>query len=138
MNFKRQLREPLAINLTPLIDVVFLLLIFFMVSTSFTELTELVVNLPEAAGTPPGREQSLELVISANSDMYLNGIPVLPEAKSLEALIIEKVGSRRNIPFSIVADTDTRHGMVVMSMDTVSQLGFERLSISARAPSGGG
>ena len=138
MKFKRQLREPLAINLTPLIDVVFLLLIFFMVSTSFTELTELVVNLPEAEGTQPGQEQSLELVISANSDMYLNGIPVLPEAESLEALIIEKVGSRRNIPFSIIADTDTRHGMVVMSMDTVSQLGFERLSISARAPAGGG
>ena len=138
MKFKRQLREPLAINLTSLIDVVFLLLILFMVSTSFTELTELVVNLPEAEGTQPGQEQSLELVILANSDMYLNGIPMLPEAKSLEALIIEKVGSRRNIPFSIIADTDTRHEMVVMSMDTVSKLGFERLSISARAPSGGG
>ena len=50
MNF-RQLRRPeVSINLTPLIDVVFLLLIFFMVSTSFSELTQLVVDLPEAEG----------------------------------------------------------------------------------------
>ncbi len=48
MKFKRQRRDTLAVNLTPLIDVVFLLLIFFMVSTSFTDLSELVVNLPEA------------------------------------------------------------------------------------------
>ena len=52
MNF-RQLRRPeVSINLTPLIDVVFLLLIFFMVSTSFSELTQLVVDLPEAEGAP--------------------------------------------------------------------------------------
>ena len=63
--------------------------------------------------------------------MYLNGIPQYCPKQEPGALIIEKVGSRRNIPFSIIADTDTRHGMVVMSMDTVSQLGFERLSISA-------
>ena len=50
MKFKRQRRDTLAVNLTPLIDVVFLLLIFFMVSTSFTDLSELVVNLPEAEG----------------------------------------------------------------------------------------
>ena len=50
MKFKRQRKEALAVNLTPLIDVVFLLLIFFMVSTSFTDLSELVVNLPEADG----------------------------------------------------------------------------------------
>ena len=50
MKFKRQRKESLAVNLTPLIDVVFLLLIFFMVSTSFTDLSELVVNLPEAEG----------------------------------------------------------------------------------------
>ena len=50
MKFKRQRKEALAVNLTPLIDVVFLLLIFFMVLTSFTDLSELVVNLPEADG----------------------------------------------------------------------------------------
>ena len=59
MNF-RQLRRPeVSINLTPLIDVVFLLLIFFMVSTSFSELTQLVVDLPEAEGMPATAEAAV-------------------------------------------------------------------------------
>jgi len=58
-------------------------------------------------------------------------------AENLRAFIIEKAGSRRDIPVSIVADGDTRHAMVVMSMDTVSQLGFKRLSISTQRPVAG-
>ena len=61
----------------------------------------------------------------------------LQEAENLRAIIIEKTGSRRDIPVSIVADGDTRHAMVVMSMDTVSQLGFKRLSISTQRPAAG-
>ena len=114
VKFKRQRRDTLAVNLTPLIDVVLLLLIFFMVSTSFTDLSELVVNLKG-----------------------LNGTPFPADAENLRAIIIEKTGSRRDIPVSIVADGDTRHAMVVMSMDTVSQLGFKRLSISTQRPAAG-
>ena len=67
MKFRRQRRDELSINLTPLIDVVFLLLIFFMVSTSFTRATQLAVNLPEAEGQPaPERTAKLELVIAAD------------------------------------------------------------------------
>ena len=58
-------------------------------------------------------------------------------AENLRAFIIEKAGSRRDIPVPIVADGDTRHAMVVMSMDTVSQLGFKRLSISTQRPVAG-
>ena len=53
MNFRRQKIEEVSVNLTPLIDVVFLLLIFFMVSTTFTRETQLALTLPEAQGTPP-------------------------------------------------------------------------------------
>jgi hypothetical protein len=58
-------------------------------------------------------------------------------AENLRAFIIEKAGSRRDIPVSIVADGDTRHAMVVMSMDTVSQLGCKRLSMSTQRPVAG-
>ena len=73
--------DELSINLTPLIDVVFLLLIFFMVSTSFTRATQLAVNLPEAEGQPaPERTAKLELVIAADGVFTLNGwkYPVNP------------------------------------------------------------
>ena len=61
MNFRRLRRPEVSINLTPLIDVVFLLLIFFMVSTSFSELTQLVVELPEAEGMPATAETAVVL-----------------------------------------------------------------------------
>lgn len=135
MNFKRQRKESLAVNLTPLIDVVFLLLIFFMVSTSFTDLSELVVNLPEAEGEQRQAEsKGLEIVITANEEMFLNGTPFPADDKNLRLILVEKAGSRRDIPISIIADADTRHAMVVMSMDTVSQLGFKQLSISTQKP----
>jgi len=135
MKFKRQRKESLAVNLTPLIDVVFLLLIFFMVSTSFTDLSELVVNLPEAEGEQRQAEsKGLEIVITANEEMFLNGTPFPADDKNLRLILVEKAGSRRDIPISIVADADTRHAMVVMSMDTVSQLGFKQLSISTQKP----
>ncbi len=66
-----------------------------------------------------------------------NATPLPAETENLRAIIIEKTGSRRDIPVSIVADSDTRHAMVVMSMDTVSQLGFKRLSISTQRPAAG-
>jgi len=135
MKFKRQRKESLAVNLTPLIDVVFLLLIFFMVSTSFTDLSELVVNLPEAEGEQRQAEsKGLEIVITANEEMFLNGTPFPADDKNLRLILVEKAGSRRDIPISIIADADTRHAMVVMSMDTVSQLGFKQLSISTQKP----
>ena len=138
MKFRRQRRDSLAVNVTPLIDVVFLLLIFFMVSTSFTDLSELVVNLPEAEGESAQDEtKGLEVIITAGGAMFLNGTPFPADAENLRAIIIEKSGSRRDIPVSIVADGETRHAMVVMSMDTVSQLGFKRLSISTQKPLSG-
>ena len=138
MKFKRQRKDPLAVNLTPLIDVVFLLLIFFMVSTSFTDLSELVVNLPEAEGEQRQTEsKGLELVITASEEMFLNGTPFPADGKNLRLILVEKVGSRRDIPISIIADADTRHAMVVMSMDTLSQLGFKQLSISTQKPLSG-
>ena len=138
MKFRRQRRDSLAVNVTPLIDVVFLLLIFFMVSTSFTDLSELVVNLPEAEGeSVQDKTKGLEVIITAGGAMFLNGTPFPADTENLRAIIIEKSGSRRDIPVSIVADGETRHAMVVMSMDTVSQLGFKRLSISTQKPLSG-
>ena len=80
---------------------------------------------------------SIERYIALDRSMFLNGTPFPADAENLRAIIIEKTGSRRDIPVSIVADGDTRHAMVVMSMDTVSQLGFKRLSISTQRPAAG-
>ena len=72
MNFRRKNREELDLNLTPLIDVVFLLLIFFMVTTTFDRETQLNIELPQAAGEQKKAEQVLEISIDSSNRFYIN------------------------------------------------------------------
>lgn len=136
MKFRRQRRDELAINLTPLIDVVFLLLIFFMVSTSFTSETQLAVNLPEADGAPASDSSNrLELMIAADGAFRLNGNPVPAQASALRTALRDATGMRRDTPLTIAADGDAPHRYVVMALDVANGLGLKRLSIAAQTPS---
>ena len=130
MNF-RQLRRPeVSINLTPLIDVVFLLLIFFMVSTSFSELTQLVVDLPEAEGTPATNDSTLLLVVDAAGNMMLNGEFVPNDARGLSAALRKQLSGNTDIPVTLSADAMTPHQYVVTAMDVAAQLNITRLTIA--------
>ena len=74
MKFRRKAKFDNGINLTPLIDVVFLLLIFFMVTTTFTKETRLLISLPEANGVPAEDAlQSVELLVNAEGNYAVNG-----------------------------------------------------------------
>ena len=130
MNF-RQLRRPeVSINLTPLIDVVFLLLIFFMVSTSFSELTQLVVDLPEAEGTPASANTSVLLVVDVAGNMTLDGEPVPNNVRGLSAAMGERLSGNTDIPVILSADAMTPHQYVVTAMDVAAQLNITRLTIA--------
>ena len=130
MNF-RQLRRPeVSINLTPLIDVVFLLLIFFMVSTSFSQLTQLVVDLPEAEGTPASADTSVLLVVDVAGNMTLDGEPVPNNVHGLSAAMGERLSGNTDIPVILSADAMTPHQYVVTAMDVAAQLNITRLTIA--------
>ena len=130
MNF-RQLRRPeVSINLTPLIDVVFLLLIFFMVSTSFSELTQLVVDLPEAEGSPASADDALLLAVDAVGNMTLNGESVPNDARGLSAALRQQLSGNTDIPVTLSADAMTPHQYVVTAMDVAAQLNITRLTIA--------
>ena len=74
MKFRRQRRDEVGVNLTPLIDVVFLLLIFFMVSTTFTRETQLSIDLPEASGQPQETtDERIEILIDESGSYRVNG-----------------------------------------------------------------
>ncbi len=121
------------ISLTSLIDVVFLLLIFFMVSTTFEHQAVLKVDLPEAknVSAPEDQPNSFELVIDAKGQFYLNDRQLLDGKRStLEAAFIEAAGDDRSIPVILRADAETPHHFVVTAMDVTAQLGFKRLSIA--------
>lgn len=136
MKFNRQSRTEVDVNLTPLIDVVFLLLIFFMVSTTFTDKTELAIDLPEAKGQLQMESQGeIEVVVSQGGDYSINGKKLLNAQFATLKSAIEKIseGDYKK-PFIITADAQSPHQAVVMVMDAAGQLGFTNLSITSIQP----
>ena len=136
MKFRRQAREEQAINLTPLIDVVFLLLIFFMVSTTFTKETHLAVDLPEASAEAATIvKQSIDIVVRQNGDYAINGKNVINQQVDALYRALEKVANGDNTqPLVITADAKAPHQAVVRAMDVAGRLGFEQLRITTQEP----
>jgi len=134
VNFKRQNKEELSLNLTPLIDIVFLLLIFFMVSTTFTKESHLSINLPEADGeTADAPKKMVEVIIDKNGQYSINGQNLITTKLITLKQAIEKISQGdRSLPFIITADAATPHESVVRAMDAAGQLGFSRLSITSK------
>lgn len=136
MNFRRKNRERLEITLTPMIDVVFLLLIFFMVTTSFKRATELRINLPEASARPQTEvTEMLTLTIDAEGVYYVNNHQVVNKKLStLRKALIDTAGNTRNIPFIIHADAKTPHQSVISALDVASKAGFTQITFATVAP----
>ncbi|WP_019621705.1 ExbD/TolR family protein [Amphritea japonica] len=134
MKFRRKQPEEVSVNLTPLIDVVFLLLIFFMVSTTFTKETHLEINLPEAEGEiVESQTDSIEVTISVEGDFSVNGQVLLnSQPDTLRRAIMDQAGDDRKLPFVISADANTPHQSVVTVMDVAGKLGFAGLSITTQ------
>ena len=136
MKFRSRRRAPVEANLTPLIDVVFLLLIFFMVSTTFTHENQIRINLPEAQAEASQSEDSqINLMILQDGAYSINGksvanrdIQTLMEALSLEA------GDDFEQAVVISADSETTHQSVVRAMDAAGRLGLTQIRITSQEP----
>ncbi len=134
MKFRRRARENVEFNLVSLIDVVFILLLFFVVTTTFTRETQLKVDLPEASsGTPPQDTalKQLEVVVGADSSFAVNGQLLLKSDLDslLEALSRESAGDN-SLPLTISADGKAPHQAVITAMDAAGKLGFAHLRIT--------
>ncbi len=128
--------DSVEVNLTPLIDVVFLLLIFFMVSTTFDRHAKLKVSLPEAS-TKATQQQNDPLVLSidAKGNYFLNERQIVNQQLDTLKQAILKTLSEKNVNIKDVslvlrADANTPHQSVVRAMDAASQLGLTKLSIA--------
>jgi biopolymer transport protein ExbD len=138
VKFRRLHREEVGINLTPLIDVVFLLLIFFMVSTTFTRETQLSIDLPEAAGSArENSEQQVEILVDEAGNYRVNGQGLVDNRmRTLQAAIYKISAGDTTMPMVITADAEAAHQYVVRAMDAAGQMGFVHLSITTRQPAG--
>ncbi|HWD31270.1 ExbD/TolR family protein [Pseudomonas caricapapayae] len=134
MKFRRKARETVDINLASLIDVVFILLLFFVVTTTFTRETQLRVELPESvsgAPAPDNELKQLDITISADGVYSVNNhlLPKSDLATLTEALQKESAGDTK-LPLSISADGKTPHQAVVTAMDAAGKLGFSQLRMT--------
>ena len=132
MNFSRAETDRLEVNLTPLIDVVFLLLIFFMVTTTFNQQAELRVDLPEASSEEQPLEVTpIEITIDKSGAYYVNGAGLVNnEASTLMQSLQKIVKDSKDRGVVISADAATPHQAVITAMDTVARLGISKVSIA--------
>ena len=138
MKFKRTLREELSINITPLIDVVFLLLIFFMLTTTFSRETRLLINLPEAnADIAENQSPQIEITVAREGGYTINGRALINSRLEtlMRGLELES-GGDLNVPIILIADAEATHQSVVTAMDAISQSGFIRMNIATQHSEG--
>ena len=133
MNLRPKEHEEPEMNLTSLIDVVLLLLIFFMVSTTFVDETRIKLQLPQAS-TEPAAEQKkdpIEVAVTASGEYRVNGQTLINTSPAtLSAAVSKLAGERRDLPVTIRADARSTHQAVVTAMDVLGRLGFKAISIA--------
>lgn len=136
MKFRRNLRADVHIDLTSLIDVVFILLLFFMLTTSFNRSTSLIVNLPEASGEEvTSGPLQIDISVDRAGTFAVNGQRLTDRnVATLMQAITDLSEGDTSLPITITADAETSHQSVVTAMDAVAQLGFTKLSIATRDP----
>jgi biopolymer transport protein ExbD len=135
VQFRRRGRPSVAINLAPLIDVVFLLVIFFAVSTTFLDTAGLELELPSSESTATREPREIAVVLAADGAVSFDGEPVTLEdlAPRLRGRLAES--DRKQVVLR--ADTDARHGDVVRVMDAIRAAGAEAMTVAARRPQDG-
>jgi biopolymer transport protein ExbD len=137
LNLRPNRKELPDINLTPLIDVVFLLLIFFMVSTTFDRESKIKVELPQAsaAAQEEKEQERLDITVDIQGRYYVNQQEVInTDIETLKRAIEKAAGGRQDLPVSITADAKAPYQAVITVMDAASQLGFVNMSFPIRQP----
>ena len=133
MNLNVRPRDEPEVNMTSLIDVVLLLLIFFMVSTSFVKQSQLSISLPQADNAalvidPP---DFIDIMITEQGIYLVNGRELVNTKPETIRNALQKIsGGDTSLPLTISADANARHQFVVTAMDVAGKLGFARISIA--------
>jgi len=137
---RRHGREDLNINLTPLIDVILTLIIFFMVSSRFNRDSQMQVNLPQAGASPSETALPAELVeisVDAAGNFFVNAKPLVnSQLTTLKSAILQVSQGNIELPMVISADGKAPYQAVATAMDAAGQLGFHKLTMAAQAPAG--
>jgi biopolymer transport protein ExbD len=134
MNLRKRQHDEPELNLTSLIDVVLLLLIFFMVSTTFVDEGRIKLVLPQASDRPAEeqpKKTAIEVTVTATGEYRVNGQTLINTSQAtLAAAVSKAAGEARDLPVTIRADARATHQSVVTAMDVLGRLGFRMISIA--------
>jgi len=129
MGFLRKQREEPRVDLTPMVDVVFLLLIFFMISTTFVESPGISIKLPETSSQTIDREpKEIKVYLSKEGVIYHGEKNI--SIDDYKGLLAEYQADAKETTVLLLADQDSRHGKVVVLMDLARDAGFTKLAIA--------
>lgn len=135
MNLRPRRQEPPRIDITPLIDVVFLMLIFFMVSTTFDKQTQLKVDLPSVESQVQDTEDqpdSIQITIDPKGQFYVNDRELVThDADTLKRELGKLANGRTDLPLIVSGDRNAPLQSMMTVMDVAAQLGLARLSFVA-------
>lgn len=137
MKLQSRANEEPEINVISLVDVLLVLVLFFMVSTTFMRETEIALKLPEAsaAAQTVTSSEMLEITITESGSYVVNGRALVnSERRTLRAGVERLVGERRDLPVHVRADAKATHQSVITALDVVGQLGFDEISIATVTP----
>jgi biopolymer transport protein ExbD len=131
MAFRRKKRDEVRIEITPMVDVVFLLLVFFMISTSFVDSSAIGINLPKAStGTAEDKQTEIKVYLEENGVIHYNEREV--DMAELTRLINNFSGNASQTSFKLLADKEVKHGRVISVIDLARQNGFAKLAIATQ------
>jgi len=133
MNFRHRRDDIPEVNITPLIDIVFLLLIFFMISTTFKQEFEVGIELPKAESESKLVEKILEIGIDKQGNYFLNGQKLVnTKTNAIKQALQKTAKGNFKLPVVISADAQTPHQAVIRAMDAAKKLGFTRLTFATQ------
>ena len=134
MNFKPDRKEELDVNITPLVDVVFLLLIFFMVSTTFERKSEINITLPRASEVMKEvNTDVLTIAIDGQERIYINDVPLVnSQLSTIREALSGNIEGKNEPTIIISADANATHQMVVKVMDAARQLSLTRITFTTQ------
>jgi biopolymer transport protein ExbD len=135
MNLRPRRCDDVEINLISLIDILLFLVIFFMVSTTFVEKSEVALTLPEATtDAPPAAENQIEVTIAAHGGYHVNGNALADTGlATVERAMAEAAKPLRDPVVIINADAKTTHQSVVTALDAARRLGLLRVTFATEA-----
>ncbi|RMD97125.1 MAG: biopolymer transporter ExbD [Calditrichaeota bacterium] len=130
MRLSNKRRRKPVINITSLIDVLFLLLIFMMISSTFLEQPGMKLDLPKAESAEIGEKKELTIYVTSQGELFLNSDPV--SIDQLKEVLEKKVPGAPDKALTLKADAEATHGMVVRVMDIARLAGVKKLLVATQ------